>query len=106
FCANSSKNNITFSIEETKRATILLIRKLFVLMQHLDEMPEDVSLTMKLFYYDEVTPEDYQPPGFRASSTDPLNFQGDPATLRVGHVASTFHSMKLRITVDRSQVDN
>ncbi|XP_075917250.1 HORMA domain-containing protein 2-like [Petromyzon marinus] len=102
----SSKNNITFSIEETKRATILLIRKLFVLMQHLDEMPEDVSLTMKLFYYDEVTPEDYQPPGFRASSTDPLNFQGDPATLRVGHVASTFHSMKLRITVDRSQVDN
>ncbi|XP_061433514.1 HORMA domain-containing protein 1 [Lethenteron reissneri] len=104
FC--SSKKNITFSIEETKRATILLIRKLFVLTQHLEEMPADVSLTMKLFYYDEVTPEDYQPPGFRASSTEPLHFHGDPTTLRVGHVASAFHSVKLRITVDRSQLDD
>ncbi|CAM9870726.1 unnamed protein product [Lampetra planeri] len=103
FC---SKKNITFSIEETKRATVLLIRKLFVLMQHLEGMPPDVSLTMKLFYYDEVTPEDYQPPGFRASSTEPLHFHGDPTTLRVGHVASAFHSVRLRITVDRRQLDD
>lgn len=104
FC--SSKKNMTFSIEETKRATILLIRKLFSVTQHLEALPEDVSLTMKLFYYDEVTPEDYQPPGFKASSTDPLNFHGDPTTLHVGRVASAFHLMKLRFTVDYSRIND
>ncbi|XP_072919034.1 zebrafish testis-expressed 38 isoform X4 [Hemitrygon akajei] len=53
------------SFQDTKKASILLIRKLFVLMQSLEVLPNDVSLTMKLFYYDEVTPPDYQPPGFK-----------------------------------------
>ena len=38
---------------ETKRSTIVLIRKLFVLMQHLGTLPQSIALSMKLFYYDE-----------------------------------------------------
>ncbi|XP_038650080.1 HORMA domain-containing protein 1-like isoform X5 [Scyliorhinus canicula] len=59
-----SKNK-QVSLQDTKKASILLIRKLFVLMQSLEILPNDVSLTMKLFYYDEVTPPEYQPPGFK-----------------------------------------
>lgn len=41
------------TLEDTKRATVLLIRKLFLLMQNLDALPNNVYLTMKLYYYDD-----------------------------------------------------
>lgn len=41
------------TIEDTKKASVLLIRKLFLLMQNLDSLPSDVYLTMKLYYYDD-----------------------------------------------------
>lgn len=41
------------SSADTKKASILLIRKIYVLMQNLGPLPNDVCLTMKLFYYDE-----------------------------------------------------
>lgn len=41
------------TLEDTKRATVLLIRKLFLLMQNLDTLPNNVYLTMKLYYYDD-----------------------------------------------------
>lgn len=39
--------------EEIKNASILLIRKLYVLMQNLGPLPNDITLTMKLFYYND-----------------------------------------------------
>lgn len=41
------------TLEDTKRASVLLIRKLFLLMQNLDALPSNVYLTMKLYYYDD-----------------------------------------------------
>lgn len=41
------------TLENTKRASMLLIRKLFLLMQNLDILPNNVCLTMKLYYYDD-----------------------------------------------------
>lgn len=41
------------TMEDTKKASVLLIRKLFLLMQNLDALPDDVYLTMKLYYYDD-----------------------------------------------------
>lgn len=43
------------SSADTKKASILLIRKIYILMQNLGPLPNDVCLTMKLFYYDEGT---------------------------------------------------
>ncbi|AWP04440.1 putative HORMA domain-containing protein 1-like isoform 4 [Scophthalmus maximus] len=42
------------TLEDTKRASVLLIRKLFLLMQNLDALPKNVYLTMKLYYYDDM----------------------------------------------------
>ncbi|XP_041848940.1 HORMA domain-containing protein 1-like [Melanotaenia boesemani] len=76
--------------EETKRASVLLIRKLFLLMQNLDSLPNNVYLTMKLYYYDEITPWDYQPPGFKEGVCDHLWFEGMPVHFKVGeHPSST-----------------
>lgn len=55
---SSSKNQSSessMSSADTKKASILLIRKIYVLMQNLGPLPNDVCLTMKLFYYDEGT---------------------------------------------------
>lgn len=41
------------TLEDTKRATVLLIRKLFLLIQNLDALPSNVHLTMNLYYYDD-----------------------------------------------------
>lgn len=41
------------TMEDTKKASVLLIRKLFLLMQNLDTLPDDIYLTMKLYYYDD-----------------------------------------------------
>ncbi|KAK5616150.1 hypothetical protein CRENBAI_016625 [Crenichthys baileyi] len=92
------------TLEDTKRASVLLIRKLFLLMQNLDALPSNVYLTMKLYYYDDVTPADYQPPGFQAGVYDRLWFQGMPVHFKVGQVQTIYHSLRVRVSVEQGQV--
>ncbi|KAM9526958.1 HORMA domain-containing protein 2 [Guaruba guarouba] len=91
--------------EDVKRASRLLIRKLYLLMQNLGPLPSDVTLTMKLLYYNDVTPDDYQPPGFKAEgSRGDLLFDGDPVNLRVGSVSTGFHLIKVRVTTEKKRM--
>ncbi|XP_042300377.1 HORMA domain-containing protein 2-like, partial [Sceloporus undulatus] len=91
--------------EEARNAGLLLIRKLYVLMQNLGPLPNDITLTMKLFYYNDVTPSDYQPPGFKdGEGSNSLLFDGDPVNLRVGSLSTAFHVLKVRITTDSQRV--
>lgn len=52
---NGRNKNVEMQVtlENTKQASVLLIRKLFLLMQNLDALPNKVYLTMKLYYYDD-----------------------------------------------------
>ncbi|NXL45278.1 HORM2 protein, partial [Podilymbus podiceps] len=91
--------------EDVKQASRLLIRKLYLLMQNLGPLPNDVTLTMKLLYYNDVTPKDYQPPGFKEDgSSGDLLFDGDPVNLRVGSVSTGFHLVKLRVTTEKKRM--
>ncbi|NXS59305.1 HORM2 protein, partial [Brachypteracias leptosomus] len=93
------------SEEDVTQASRLLIRKLYLLMQDLGPLPNHITLTMKLFYYNDVTPEDYQPPGFKEDgSPRDLLFDGDPVSLRVGSVSTGFHLMKVRVTTDKKRL--
>ncbi|XP_056119673.1 zebrafish testis-expressed 38 [Rhinichthys klamathensis goyatoka] len=92
------------TLEDTKKASTLLIKKLFLLMQHLEALPTDVYLTMKLYYYDDVTPPEYEPPGFKAGVNDSLWFEGKPVHFRVGDLQSRFHTMKLRVTAAHNRL--
>ncbi|XP_069476498.1 HORMA domain-containing protein 2 [Ambystoma mexicanum] len=86
--------------EEIKNASSLLIRKLYMVMQNLGPLPNDVTMTMKLFYYNEVTPDDYQPSGFKEGSSSDIMFEGDPVNLKVGSVTTGFHTMKVKVTTE------
>ncbi|XP_065645703.1 HORMA domain-containing protein 1-like [Hydra vulgaris] len=73
---------------ETKKATIRLLRTIVLLSQTLSPLPDDVMMTMKLLYYDDVTPEDYNPPGFKDCSLDNFNFKDEPMNIKVGDVST------------------
>uniref|UniRef100_A0A8C5LF76 HORMA domain-containing protein 1 n=1 Tax=Jaculus jaculus TaxID=51337 RepID=A0A8C5LF76_JACJA len=91
---------------DTKKASILLIRKIYILMQNLGPLPNDVCLTMKLFYYDEVTPPDYQPPGFKDGDCERTVFEGEPTHLNVGEVPTPFHTLKIKVTTEKERMEN
>ncbi|NXY35752.1 HORM2 protein, partial [Pomatorhinus ruficollis] len=91
--------------KDVKQASRLLLRTLYLLMQDLGPLPNDITLSMKLLYYNDVTPKDYQPPGFKEDgSPDDMLFAGDPVKLRVGSVSTDFHLMKVRVTTEKKRV--
>ncbi|NWX13661.1 HORM1 protein, partial [Aegotheles bennettii] len=106
FSSKNKKNDSTITCADTKKASILLIRKIYVLMQSLSPLPNDVCLTMKLFYYDEVTPSDYQPPGFKEGECEGMIFEGEPMQLNVGEVPTPFHMLKVKVTTEKQRMEN
>ncbi|XP_063207152.1 HORMA domain-containing protein 2 isoform X4 [Chroicocephalus ridibundus] len=104
-CNQMNFVNGACSEEDIKQASRLLIRKLYLLMQNLGPLPNDITLTMKLLYYNDVTPNDYQPPGFKEDgSPGDLFFDGEPVNLRVGSVSTGFHLMKVRVTTEKKRM--
>ncbi|NXK55359.1 HORM2 protein, partial [Chauna torquata] len=103
----SNKMNFVNGVcsEDIKQSSSLLIRKLYLLMQNLGPLPNDITLTMKLLYYNDVTPDDYQPPGFKEDgSPGDLFFDGDPVNLKVGSVSTGFHTMKVKVTTENKRM--
>ncbi|XP_040854996.1 HORMA domain-containing protein 1 [Ochotona curzoniae] len=106
FVSKNQSNRSSMSSADTKKASILLIRKIYVLMQNLGPLPNDVCLTMKLFYYDEVTPTDYQPPGFKDGDCEEMTFEGEPTYLNVGDVPTPFHGFRVKVTTEKERMEN
>ncbi|XP_068778604.1 HORMA domain-containing protein 1 isoform X2 [Struthio camelus] len=106
FSSKNKRNDSTITCADTKKASVLLIRKIYVLMQNLGPLPNDVCLTMKLFYYDEVTPPDYQPPGFKEGECEGMIFEGEPMCLNVGEVPTPFHMLKVKVTTEKQRMEN
>ncbi|XP_072500820.1 HORMA domain-containing protein 1 isoform X1 [Notamacropus eugenii] len=104
--SKSKGNSSNLSSSDTKKASILLIRKIYILMQNLGPLPNDVCLTMKLFYYDEVTPPDYQPPGFKEGDCEGVIFDGEPMYLNVGEVPTPFHTLKVKVTTEKERMES
>ncbi|KAM4707082.1 HORMA domain-containing protein 2 [Discoglossus pictus] len=102
--SNGANVDGVLKIEDLKEAGILLLRKLYILMQNLGPLPNDVTLTMKLYYYSDITPYNYQPPGFKEGlSPDSMIFQGNPVNLKIGSVSTGFHILKVKVTTDRER---
>ncbi|XP_015278750.1 PREDICTED: HORMA domain-containing protein 1 [Gekko japonicus] len=106
FVSKHQGGNSSITCADTKKASILLLRKIYVLMQNLGPLPDDVCMTMKLFYYDEVTPPDYQPPGFKEGDCEEMVFEGEPIYLNVGEVPTPFHMLKVKMTTERDRMEH
>lgn len=102
---NGNKIASAHTERDTKKATIRLLRTIILLSQTLTSLPDDVMMTMKLLYYDEVTPSDYEPPGFKQTGNDFFFFVEEPLNIKVGDVSTPFHTVKLRIKTDCQQFE-
>ncbi|XP_017284003.1 HORMA domain-containing protein 1 isoform X2 [Kryptolebias marmoratus] len=105
FESNTNQKLSTMSCGNTKKASILLVRKLYTLMQNLGPLPENVCLNMKLAYYEDVTPPDYQPPGFKEAEGDVMEFEQEPVKLAMGEVATPFHCVKFDMATEKQRLE-
>ncbi|KAF9686196.1 hypothetical protein SADUNF_Sadunf03G0133400 [Salix dunnii] len=66
------KYNSTTEItpNQMRSSACKMVRTLVQLMRTLDKMPEERAVLMKLLYYDDVTPADYEPPFFRGCTEE------------------------------------
>ncbi|XP_039342558.1 HORMA domain-containing protein 1-like isoform X3 [Mauremys reevesii] len=111
---SNKKTNLTNdATEDIKRTCLLLINNLYFLMENIVSLPNDVSLTMKLFYYADgvclfliVTPPEYQPPGFKEGESEFILFEGIPVHVKVGEIETSFHMLKLKILKREERIDS
>ncbi|KAH9708217.1 Meiosis-specific protein ASY1 [Citrus sinensis] len=95
------KCNTTTEITTTqmRSSACKMVRTLVQLMRTLDRMPEERTILMKLFYYDDVTPVDYEPPFFRCCSEEEAHnpWTKNPLKMEVGNVNSKHFVLALKV---------
>ncbi|CAL1294322.1 unnamed protein product [Larinioides sclopetarius] len=72
-----------------------MLKNITAVSNILKKLPESVYLSLKLLYYDEVTPEDYEPSGFKASSDPKFTFPQKTMNISLGKIDSDRHGYKL-----------
>ncbi|XP_076882124.1 meiosis-specific protein ASY1-like [Bidens hawaiensis] len=106
------KSNSTTDITPTqmKSSACKMVRTLIQLMRTLDKMPEERTIVMKLHYYDDVTPADYEPPFFRGCTEEEAHhaWTKNPLRMEVGNVNSKHFvlSLKVKSVLDPCEDDN
>ncbi|GBG74246.1 hypothetical protein CBR_g17956 [Chara braunii] len=105
---NGKKKTKAFSSSDSeptsaqmRSAACKLVRTLVQLMQTLESVPDERYLVMKIYYYDDVTPEDYEPPFFRCATDeeDDMTFPGErsPFRMKIGDVNSKYYAIALKV---------
>lgn len=90
-----------FAVESSpanfKDAISKILRSLCVMSQTLKSLPGKKCLSMKLTYYEEVTPMGYEPPGFVAAEfdIDHLFVQGATSKYAFGKATTPYHNIGL-----------
>ncbi|KAH8522497.1 hypothetical protein H0E87_003221 [Populus deltoides] len=76
-----------------------MVRTRVQLMRTLDKMPEERTILMKLLYYDDVTPADYEPPFFRGCTEEEAHnaWTKHPLQMEVGNVNSKHFVLALKV---------
>ena len=85
------------SDNDVYKSTQNLLRTLLILTQGMNPISGDSSLAMKLTYYDEVTPEDYEPAGFLPTPLVQPQLPAGSAALQSGQVSTLYHSVHLGV---------
>lgn len=94
--SQQSQKMVQISFSDTKKSARKLLRNLFVLTSSFEPIPEKYFVTMRLTYYDEVTPSSYQPPGFGPDVNSSFKeLSSECSTHIVGKLRTPHHSMQL-----------
>ncbi|KAI5065156.1 hypothetical protein GOP47_0019851 [Adiantum capillus-veneris] len=89
--------------EQMRKSACKMMRTLVTLMHTLDGVPEERTILVKLYYYDDLTPAEYEPPFFRSCTfDDKKQWLKPPLRIKAGEVNSEFitFSLKVKSTLD------
>ncbi|XP_019464926.1 PREDICTED: uncharacterized protein LOC109363209 isoform X1 [Lupinus angustifolius] len=96
--------------QQMRSSACKMIRTLVQLMRTLEKMPEERTILMKLLYYDDVTPADYEPPFFRGCTEEEAYhpWSKNPLKMEVGNVNSKHFvlALKVKSVLDPCEDDN
>ncbi|KAI0707776.1 HORMA-domain-containing protein [Earliella scabrosa] len=102
--AEATKRGKVPTLGEVKRSLKTLIKNLIQATTQMDALPKRRFATFKLFYYDH-TPEDYEPPHFRAGDVNEdkwfmtTHHKGEvPERCSVGFVHTGYHGVDVKVT--------
>ncbi|KAG7589222.1 Winged helix DNA-binding domain superfamily [Arabidopsis suecica] len=101
----NKKNGGTFNStaditpNQMRSSACKMVRTLVQLMRTLDKMPDERTIVMKLLYYDDVTPPDYEPPFFRGCTEDEAQYvwTKNPLRMEIGNVNSKHLVLTLKV---------
>ena len=92
------------STEAIKKPTLKLLRSVIMVTHSLDDLPEDVVISMRLSYYEDAVPEEYEPPGFKEAENDELYYgEETPTSIRLGVVDTGYHTVLVRVKTAGNQ---
>lgn len=91
-------NGAPVTLQNTKMQAIAFIRCLVEFATTLDVLPEDRWLTLKLTYYEDVTPIDYEPMFFSAATdfdSSKFSINKNAIKIRIGKIGTSDHRLSL-----------
>lgn len=84
--------------QQAKAAIQTMLRTIISLTQTMSPLPEERYISMKLLYYEDATPPEYQPPTFRPADPHEMRmFSEQTFTAQLGTLKTPFHEMTLRL---------
>ncbi|KAH7302683.1 hypothetical protein KP509_23G082500 [Ceratopteris richardii] len=89
--------------EQMRKSACKMMRTLVTLMRTLDSVPEERTILVKLYYFEDLTPAEYEPPFFRSCTFDNRKqWCKSPFCMKAGEVNSEFitFSLKVKSTLD------
>lgn len=79
--------------------------RLVCVFQKAADFPFHCCFTLCLLFYFPVTPQAYQPPGFREADCDTMEFEQEPVKLTMGEVVSPYHTLKFDMATERHRLE-
>ncbi|CAA7027720.1 unnamed protein product [Microthlaspi erraticum] len=92
-------STVDITPNQMRSSACKMVRTLVQLMRTLDKMPDERTIVMKLLYYDDVTPPDYEPPFFRGCTEEEAQYvwTKNPLRMEVGNVNSKHLVLTLKV---------
>jgi hypothetical protein len=95
-----SKDEIVASMQR-------MIRTLVTFSQTLKTIPSSRILTMKLLYYDDITPSEYEPMYFKPlEQHERFAYGKDFVKIRVGDFVTSYHSVEVKVRTKQENVES
>ena len=99
-------SDITCSLKEVRQTTLEMLRTTIHLTQSLPVLPDKCAISVKLLYFEDLTPHDYEPPGFYSVPTSSFNFPSETISLKIGEVNTPFHGLKFKTKLQEALFAN